>query len=93
MTKRTVTIAEAKNELPRIVHRAERGQSIEITRRGRPVAVIVSIHDYLRLQAAAGGFWKSLQAFLQEPEGEEARRASDFADDLRDAGTGRRIRI
>jgi antitoxin Phd len=93
MIKRTVTIAEAKNELPKIVHRAERGQSIEITRRGRPVAVIVSIQDYLRLQAATGGFWKSVQAFLKQPEAEEARHVSDFADDLRDTSTGRRIRI
>jgi prevent-host-death family protein len=93
MTKRTVTIAEAKNELPKIVHSAERGQPIEITRRGRPVAAIVSLQDYLRLQAATGGFWKSLQSFLRRPELKEARRVPDFADGLRDAGTGRRIRV
>jgi len=91
--KKQVTIAEARNGLPGIVHRAERGQPVEITRRGRPVAVILSIHDYARIQASDRGFWKNLQAFLQKSDAAVVRGASDFADKVRDRGTGRRVKL
>jgi prevent-host-death family protein len=56
LMKKQVIIAEAKNGLPGIVHRAGRGQPVEIMRRGRPVAVTVSINDYNRMQASESGF-------------------------------------
>jgi prevent-host-death family protein len=43
------SIAEAKNRLPTIVHSVENGPSVELTRRGKPVAVILSIQEYERL--------------------------------------------
>jgi prevent-host-death family protein len=42
MSKR-YSIAEARNHLPAIVHDAERGKPIHLTRRGKPVAVLLSI--------------------------------------------------
>ncbi len=39
---KTVGIRELKNNASRIVERAEAGESITVTRRGRPVATIVS---------------------------------------------------
>ncbi len=41
----TVGIREAKAQLSRLVHRAERGDSITLTHRGRPVAKIVPITE------------------------------------------------
>jgi len=40
------TISHLKNHLPEIVHDAEQGQDIQITRHGKPVAVIVSLERY-----------------------------------------------
>jgi len=47
----TVSIAEAKNQLPRIVQQAETGDPVHITRHGKPVAVLVSEAEYERLRA------------------------------------------
>jgi prevent-host-death family protein len=43
------SIAEAKAQLSRLVHRAEEGQPIQLTRRGKAVAVVLSIDDYQQL--------------------------------------------
>jgi prevent-host-death family protein len=57
---------EARNQLPHLLEAAERGQSTVITKRGRPVAALVPINDYLAavpqkpLQPLAGsgrGLW------------------------------------
>ena len=34
------SVAQAKNELPRLINRAEQGEDVVITRRGVPVATI-----------------------------------------------------
>jgi len=47
----TVSIAEAKNQLTRIVQQAETGESVHITRHGKPVAVLVSKTEYERLRS------------------------------------------
>ncbi len=57
------SIAEARNQLPAIVHEAERGSVAELTRRGKPVAVVLSIADYERLTRARPDFWHALQEF------------------------------
>ena len=44
-----VTIAEAKQTLPALVHEAERDGEIELTRRGKPVAYLVSAEQFARL--------------------------------------------
>jgi prevent-host-death family protein len=39
---RQVSIAEAKNRLPAIVHQVEKGSGVQLTRYGKPVAVLLS---------------------------------------------------
>ena len=87
------SIAEAKNHLPRLVHRAESGTAVELTRHGRPVAVIVSRGEYDRLTSRRPSFGDALASFLQRwPPGEDGidRR---FFDSLRDSSPGREIRL
>lgn len=44
------TIAEAKNNLPRLIHTVESGgEDIHITRFGKPVAVLISEERYQQL--------------------------------------------
>jgi prevent-host-death family protein len=57
-----VSIAEAKNRLPALVHKAAR-HPIEITRRGKPVAVLVSRADWDRARGVTGGSLARLEAF------------------------------
>ena len=49
MTKR-YSIAEARSSLPTIVDQAEAGAEIELTRRGKPVAVLISHRQLERLR-------------------------------------------
>jgi prevent-host-death family protein len=43
------SIAEAKNNLSGLVHEAEQGRPVRLTRRGKPVAVLISTEQYERL--------------------------------------------
>lgn len=46
---RDYSIAEAKNQFSALVHDAEQGQAVRLTRRGKPVAVLISTEQYERL--------------------------------------------
>lgn len=85
------SIAEAKNRLPALVHHTDAGVAIELTRRGKAVAVIISMQDYERLTRRREGFWSALQNFRHELQlelEESAVTDADFAN-LRDRSPGR----
>lgn len=52
MTTTLISIADARSQFPSIVQRAERGDTVRITRRGAPVAVLLSEGEYARLTQA-----------------------------------------
>ena len=64
------SIAEAKNQLTRLIHQAERGDAVHITRRGRPVAVLLSEAEYARLSRGStrAAFWEAIQAMRADPD-------------------------
>lgn len=81
------SIADARNNLPRLVHETEQGETIRITRRGKPVAVLLSLDAFEELVAERPDLWESLVAFrarhdLSDPPG------NPFAD-TRDPSPGR----
>ena len=39
------TVVDAKNQLPRLIRRAEQGEPVHITRHGKPVAVLLAEQD------------------------------------------------
>lgn len=59
------SIAEAKNKLPSIIHDVEKGNAVELTRRGKPVAALLSIKEYERLCGKNQAFWSGLMAVRQ----------------------------
>jgi prevent-host-death family protein len=59
---RRVSVAEAKNTLAALLREAE-SAPVEITRHGRPVAVILSRATYDRLRGKSEGVWTSLERF------------------------------
>lgn len=52
----TVSIAEAKSSLPRLVREAEGGSHVTLTRRGRPVAVLIGVEQLARLEGRRPSF-------------------------------------
>ena len=84
------SIAEAKNKLPSIIHDVEKGNSVELTRRGKPVAALLSIKEYEQLCGKGQNFWSGLMAIRQVIEDENIEISDlDFAG-LRDPSTGRK---
>lgn len=86
---RPYSIAEARDNLAQIVHKAERGSAVELTRRGRPVAVIVSCGEYERLQAPKTNFWTALQKFRREYKIAQLNIDDSVFANLRDQAPGR----
>lgn len=57
------SIAKARDQLPALVHEAERGKHIQLTRRGKAVALLISVADYERLSSQPVNVWDRLQDF------------------------------
>jgi prevent-host-death family protein len=57
------SIASARDQLARVVHEAEAGSPIELTRRGRPVAVILALGEYEQLKSSPRTFREAFDAF------------------------------
>ena len=55
------TISHLKNHLPKIVYDVENGLDIQITRHGKPVAVIVSMDRYNRAFGSGKGIFNAYQ--------------------------------
>ena len=85
------TIAEAKNRLPSIIHAVEKGPSVKLTRRGRPVAVLLSIAEYDRLNRKTGSFWSALQSLRNQVEIQRIEISDVDFDGLRDKTPGREV--
>ncbi len=64
MVKRQ-SIAEARISLPTLVREAESGKSVELTRRGELVAVLIGRHEYARLISRHRGFSESYKLFTR----------------------------
>jgi prevent-host-death family protein len=88
--KRTASIAQARDELAALIHDAEAGTPVEITRRGRPVVILLSLADYERLRGGRRGFGEALASFRDRNDLESADVAAAF-DDVRDASRGREV--
>ena len=87
------SIAEAKNRLPSIIHYVEKGPYVELTRRGKPVAILLSIQEYERLSRKYTGFWSALTAFRKRIEDEGIDISSGDFEELRDLSIGRDIEL
>ncbi|MFA7340765.1 MAG: type II toxin-antitoxin system prevent-host-death family antitoxin [Candidatus Obscuribacterales bacterium] len=86
------SIAHARDNLAAIVHELEGTYSVELTRRGRTVAVIVSKAEYDRLQASRPSFWEACMAFRAETSlADAAIDPSEVFGGLREPSPGREI--
>lgn len=93
MTKQ-YSIAEARSRLPGIVHDVESGPPVELTRRGRPVAVVMSLVEYRRLTAEKkGGVWERIEDFRRRMDIENLDIPPETWEGLRDRSPGRAVEL
>ena len=92
MSKR-YSIAEARSNLPTIVDQAEAGLEIELTRRGKPVAVLVSLRQLERLRRDRPRFSDAYKLFLTKHSLEDINLENDFFESAREKGAGRKVSL
>jgi prevent-host-death family protein len=93
MSRQQYSIADARKNLPGLVDEAEAGAEVQLTRRGRPVAVVVSIDQYERLKSSRATFAETYQSFRQRfPDGTQGLGATYFKG-LRARESGRKVAL
>lgn len=90
---KSYSVADARAHLPDILDEVEAGRDVQLTRRGRPVAVVLSAHRYEALQNEQSSFAEAYKAFLERHSLAEVGLDPDFAESLRDTKPGRRVRL
>jgi prevent-host-death family protein len=90
---RQYSIADARASLPDIVDQAEAGIEVELTRRGRPVAVVVSRRTFDRLREKRGQFSEAYQRFLAQFSLDEIGLDAGEPAATRDTTAGRRVTL
>lgn len=84
-------MARARQDLAALIHEAERGATVEVTRRGRAVAVLVSAGRLRRLGRGRAGFWTALESFGRTTDLGGLRLDDAFSAGLRDRDPGRKV--
>lgn len=85
------SIAEARHGLAAIVKELEQQPVIQITRRGQPVAVLVSRNEYERLSRQRIGFWEAYETFRSQVDLAELGLEPEFLTSLRKEDAGREV--
>ena len=93
MKARRYSIARARAELPGILRAVERGASVEITRRGLPIAVVLSVSERERLGAGRRTFSEAYAAFLSRYSEHLPAVDRRYFEALRDRSAGRKVRL
>lgn len=88
---KSYSIARARDQLARLVHRAETGVAVELTRHGKAVAVIVSKQDYEELTKQRPGLWDAIERYRRESDLESADLGPDIFEGVRDRSLGRKV--
>lgn len=86
---RSYSIAEAKNRLPQLVHDAEELGIVELTRRGKPVAVIISCNELERLRGPKKTMADAIRKLRNRPDAAEIGLTDDEIASWRDRSPGR----
>jgi prevent-host-death family protein len=85
------SIAEARQNLAALVHEVERASAVELTRRGEPVAMLLSIEEYRRLLSKHSSFWEAYTSFREAVDLEQLQIEPDTFEAVRDSSPGREV--
>ncbi len=87
----TYSVAEARNRFAEIVHDLKHVSRVEVTRRGRPVAILISIEGFEKLHSGSVGFTSAYDAFRSTVDLTKAGIEPELFEGLRDASPGREM--
>jgi prevent-host-death family protein len=90
---RKYSVAEARSSLPTIIDQAESGLGVELTRRGKPVAVVISLREFERLRGDRPRFGAAYRNFLKTHSLKEVGVDADYFASGREKGVGRGVRL
>jgi prevent-host-death family protein len=85
------SIAEANNKLAKIVRDAESGKPVKLVRRGKPVAVVLSLREYERLARPKEDFWSAYLRWRSQVDWSQITNdeITQVFKDVRDSSPGR----
>ena len=86
------SIAEARHNLAAVVHRLESSTPIELTRRGEPVAVLLSLREFQSLTTKKRGFWPAYESFRETVDLPKLKIDPKTFEGVRDRTAGREMR-
>jgi len=89
--RKSFSIAEARHDLAALVHQLDRHKRIELTRRGKPVAVLISVREYNRLATPARHFWEAYESFTKATDLRRLGIEPELSADWRDRTSGREM--
>ena len=87
-----LSIAEARHDLAAVVHQLEHQPRIQLTRRGKPVAVLLSWREYNRLTAQTPGFWAAYSTFTEAVDLPQLKIEPPVFEAVRDQSHGREVK-
>jgi antitoxin Phd len=85
------TIAKARHYLAALVHQLDCQPRIQLTRRGKPVAVLLSVREYNRLTTETQSFWDAYSTFAETTDLPHLVINPQIFDDVRDQSNGREV--
>jgi prevent-host-death family protein len=91
MAATKVSVAEARQNFARLIKRAQQGRAIEITRRGEPVAVLLSASAYLTLTGERPSFVEAVDRVRKRLGVDELKIGDEEFERLRDRSPGREV--
>jgi prevent-host-death family protein len=90
---KSYTVAGARAKLAAIIDEVEAGKDVELTRRGRKVAVVMSAARYARLRGDRVAFMTAYETFRADHDLEAVGVEPSWARELRDRGPGRGVKL
>lgn len=93
MAEKSYSVAEARQNFARLIRSAERGKAVEITRRGEPVAVLLSAAEYLALTGERPSFSEAVQRLRARLQVEDLSIGDEELEGLRDESPGREVAL
>lgn len=83
------SIAQARDKFTAIVHDVEQSSAVEVTRRGKPIAVIISVDEYQRLKNGKKSFADAIDEFRNSVDWDLFDEDEDIFEGVRDRSAGR----
>jgi prevent-host-death family protein len=85
------SIADARDQFTSLLREVEEGATVELTRRGKPIAVLLALPEYERLASGRRGFAAAYRDFLRRHPDflANAVEPEDWLHDVRDSSPGR----